>query len=51
MRIMNVRKSGRPDLRWGRAGERGKPRAPPLPPPLSIALPRKGGGNALPEAL
>jgi len=33
-----------PPLR-GRAGERGKPHTPPLPPPLSLALPRKGGGN------
>ncbi|MBR1191675.1 DNA polymerase Y family protein [Bradyrhizobium sp. AUGA SZCCT0160] len=29
----------------GRAGERGKPQAPPSPPPLSLTLPRKGGGN------
>src|SRR5260221_6291482 len=33
-----------PPLR-GRAGERGKPHAPSLPPPPSLALPRKGGGN------
>lgn len=32
-----------PPLR-GRAGERGKPQTPPLP-PLSLTLPRKGGGN------
>ena len=30
---------------WGRAGERGKPQAPPLPPPPSLTLPHKGGGN------
>ena len=29
----------------GRAGERGEPQAPPSPPPLSLTLPRKGGGN------
>jgi len=75
VRIVNLRKSGRPDLRWGRVGERGKPRAKAhamrrrrinearttidhdvsavraLPrkaeqaAPLSLALPRKGGGN------
>jgi protein ImuB len=30
---------------WGRAGERGKPQALPLPPPPSLTLPHKGGGN------
>ncbi len=30
---------------WGRAGERGKPQAAPLPPPPSLTLPHKGGGN------
>ncbi len=30
---------------WGRAGERGKPHAPLLPPPPSLTLPHKGGGN------
>src|SRR5882757_9875631 len=33
-----------PPLR-GRAGERGKPQTPSLPPPPSLTLPRKGGGN------
>ena len=43
MRTFYLRKSDRPDLRWGRAGERGKPHPLPLPPPLSLTLPRKGG--------
>jgi protein ImuB len=30
---------------WGRAGEGSKPQEPPLPPPLSLALPHRGGGN------
>src|SRR4051795_12068367 len=33
-----------PPLR-GRVGERRKPHPPPLPPPLSLTLPRKGGGD------
>src|SRR5262249_14927652 len=59
LRISNLRKSGRPDLRWGRAGERGSPgqglsivrvsraqieRACRVAPP-SLTLPHKGGGN------
>src|ERR1700733_14496988 len=30
---------------WGRAGEGSKPQEPPLPPPLSLTLPHRGGGN------
>src|SRR5262249_2217412 len=30
---------------WGRVGERGKPHTPPLPPPPSLTLPHRGGGN------
>jgi protein ImuB len=32
---------------WGRAGEKGKPQALPLPPPPSLTLPHKGGGNTV----
>ena len=39
-----------PPLR-GRVGERGSPKLRPLPePPLSLVLPRKGGGNAAAQA-
>jgi flagellar basal body P-ring formation protein FlgA len=44
-RILISRKSGRPDLRWGRAREGGKPQAPACAVPLSPTLPHKGGGS------
>src|SRR5262245_3251646 len=40
-----ARKSGRPDLRWGRAGERGSNRFGACGYPPSLSLPHKGGGN------
>ena len=45
LRIIFSRKSGRPDLRWGRAGERGGCKFGARGLPLSLTLPHKGGGN------
>src|SRR6266851_4685223 len=42
-----LRKSGRPDLRWGRVGVGGKPQAPACAVPPSPPLPRKGGESRL----
>jgi hypothetical protein len=49
LRILILRKSGRPDLRWGRVGEGGNPThrslwLTPLP-ALRADLPHKGGGS------
>ena len=45
LRILNLRESGRPEERWGRVGERGKPQRQSPCGPLSPTLPRKGGGS------
>src|ERR1700682_1940207 len=45
LRILILRKSGRPDLRWGRGGEGGTTNSGVCGSPPSLILPHKGGGN------
>ncbi len=44
--VLEARNSGRPGLRWGRAGEGGSDELRGLGLPPSLSLPRKGKGNS-----